>query len=390
MNQFRTISTNSRAASVFVAVSLLNVQLDAQDFYSNTTIYIDQSAFIHVSGSVKNDGLIVNNGSIFLQGNWSNNFVYQGSGKIILEGANQQFSNKDQAISTLEVNGGGQKLLLGDYTITANLNLLNGTLKTEELFAISLSETATITGGSEISYIEGVVRSQGNGYKYFPLGINSHFYPIEFIDVKGINPILEVSVKENYPFVTTPNIKKNVYWLRKTFGGTFDGSQVSLAFDPNQFTDLQKIGIAQGESINKPIAIESNEFDVQSGTTNKVTSKREMNGGVFMLGEGPLPPAKAFYMSTALAPRAALSENKTVRVFGNVLSESGFSFRVFNRTGSILFETSSLVSMQETGWDGRDPSTGNYLPSGAYPFILQGLQMDGRKLVKQGVITILN
>jgi hypothetical protein len=390
MKLLLTISANARTAFGVVGVSLFSMQLHSQDFYSNTTIYIDQSAFIHVSGSVKNDGLIVNNGSISLQGNWTNNFVYQGSGKIILEGANQQFSNKDQAISTLEVNGGGQKLLLGDYTITANLNLVNGTLKTGESFAISLSETATITGGSAISYIEGLARAKGNGYKYFPLGVNSHFYPIEFIDVKGINPTLEVSVKENYPFVITPNIKKNVYWLRKTIGGTFDGSQVSIAFDPDQFADLEKIGIAQGESIDKPIAIESNEFDVQSGTTNKVTSKREMKGGVFMLGEGPLPPAKVFYVSTALTPRAALSENKTVRVFGNVLSEAGFSFRVFNRSGSILFESSSLLTMQETGWDGKDSSTGNYLPSGAYPFILQGLQIDGKKLVKQGVITILN
>jgi hypothetical protein len=382
----------TKASWIFLPVLILFLShsLFAQDLYSSTNIYIDNAAFIHVNGNVKNDGLIINNGSISLRGNWSNNFVYQGSGKIILAGSDQQFVNKAQTVQDVEVIGGGVKLFIGNQPISGNLNLISGTLKIQQPSFLMLTETAQISGGSDASYIDGLIRTKGNGYKYFPLGFDSKFYPIELIDVKGINPVLEVSVQPDYPFVVTPNIRKNVYWLRKTVEGAYDGSQISIAFDSEEFPGSEKIGIAQGESINKPIAIETDEFDVEFGSMNKVTSRRELKGGVFMLGEGPFLPPKGFYISTALAPSATLSENKTVRVFGEALTESSFTFKVFNRNGKILFETNSLPTMQQTGWDGRDGMTGNYLPAGSYPYILQGLQVGGKKLVKQGVITIVH
>jgi hypothetical protein len=372
------------------AVLFLFADLIAQDIHSSTSIYINLDAEIHVGGNLENKGLLLNNGAISIDGNWSNAFVYQGLGRVLLNGFNQSIDNNQQSIHALEIYGGGVKSLVGTTMVTGKLTLEDGIVSLSEPSTLVLTETATIAGGSNLSFVDGSITSRGNGYKYFPIGAHSKFYPIEFIDVKGINPSIEVTVMENYPFDVTPNIRKNVYWLRKTTSGSFDGSQISIAFDATEYPDPEKIAIAQGDAANKPIVIDNDEFDVEYGTVNKVTSKRELKGGIFMLGEGPLPPPKAFFISTALSPRAAFSENKTVRVFGEMLNETNFTFKVFNRAGTILFETNSLPAMRETGWDGRDPVTGDYLAAGAYPFLLQGIQVDGKKMVKQGVITIVH
>ena len=82
------------------------------------------------------------------------------------------------------------------------------------------------------------------------------------------------------------------------------------------------------------------------------------------------------------------SDNRYVKVFGNQLVENDFQFRVFNRWGLMVYETSSLEDMLTVGWDGRHK--GDYLPSGAYPYILKAVTKAGEVIEKKGVISIIN
>ena len=54
----------------------------------------------------------------------------------------------------------------------------------------------------------------------------------------------------------------------------------------------------------------------------------------------------------------------------------------------MVFETYSLSSMISVGWDGKHK--GEYLPSGAYPFVLKATTKTGDVIEKKGVISIIN
>ena len=94
-----------------------------------------------------------------------------------------------------------------------------------------------------------------------------------------------------------------------------------------------------------------------------VISDNSATRNVFVLGES-IPsdgmPGE-FYLSTTLSPVASNPDNRYVKVFGNQLVDNDFQFRVFNRWGLMVYETSSLEGMLQVGWDGRHK--GDHLPS---------------------------
>ena len=95
-----------------------------------------------------------------------------------------------------------------------------------------------------------------------------------------------------------------------------------------------------------------------------------------------------FYLSTALSPNAVQAGNRTVKIFGERLSEDEFRFAVFDRWGTIVYQSTSLESMATNGWDGRS-ITGAALVSGTYPYRLTAVDKSGKRFEKKGVITII-
>jgi hypothetical protein len=123
---------------------------------------------------------------------------------------------------------------------------------------------------------------------------------------------------------------------------------------------------------------------------SKVISDNAATDNIFILGESvPLDGIPGeFYLSTSLSPVASNEDNRYARVFGNELAGNDFQFRVFNRWGLMVYESASLTDMISVGWDGRHK--GEYLPSGAYPFILKAVTKTGEVIEKKGVISIIN
>lgn len=368
-----------------------------QNVTNQTTLYIPSNLEIHVDGDFTNSGFTENQGSFYIGGNWQNTTVYQGLGRVILNGDQpQRFSNNRNAVHQLTIDGAGLKSISQTLPVTNRLDLLSGNILVSDNDTLLLAGGVTIGGGSVDSYIEGALTHVGSGYKFFPIGKNGTYRPLAMMNIIGASPVTEVEVFDKVPSLKLPSATtrySTVYWQRKTISGTFLNSPVSLGYDlPDNFTDDHALDIFQSDALDQAFsALGDVSVDYGTGSeTDQVTSEVAATGNVFVLGE-TIPPGGLpgqFYLSTSLSPRASNPANQVVRIFGNELQEGSFQFVVYNRWGLVVYETTSLPDMITKGWDGR--SKGDYLPSGAYPFILKALTKTGEQVERRGAISVVN
>ncbi|HYG20777.1 MAG TPA: gliding motility-associated C-terminal domain-containing protein [Ohtaekwangia sp.] len=376
---------------------ILSWEIDAQLLDNQTNVYFDEELTVYVDGDVSNSGFIQNHGNINLTGNWRNTNVYQGAGTLTLEGrAAQNVNNNKNAVHRLVVNSRGPVVIEGRLPITNRLELLSGIIHVTANDTLQMAEAAVITSGSEISHINGALFAAGAGYKYFPIGKNGRYHPVELLNINGITPLTSVEVFENVPNLVLPSPVtgfSDVYWVRKTIRGTFINSPVSIGYEiPDDYTNRHQIDILQSTALNTPFSILGNTTVAYNNGLDKIVGENALTGEVFTIGEsipiGGIPGE--FYLSTSLAPDAASPDNRFVRVFGNKLSADAFQFFVYNRWGLVVFESSDLQEMISKGWDGRHKGNGDLLPSGTYPYILKAIASDGKVVEKKGIITVVN
>ncbi len=361
-----------------------------QDLHNQSTLHINE-VNIYVDGKISNSGLLINKGLIDVTGDWENQGSYMGNGSLHLSGnAAQYIFHNDQKIQSLTVKGIGTKYLKGKIDITRELYLMGGIFQVSGKDELSMKDGAIIFGGSAKSYVDGAITVQGNGYKFFPVGKNGIYTPIELMNVKGKDTRYSMEVFENAPLITVDNVvaKTGLYWQRKDLDGNFGGSVIAIGFDPTHFIDVSKINILVGTDWLKPFqAISDLEYSQES---DKLTTRIDVVSPIIMLGEVKQNGNDGdFYFSTALSPQAADPVNRSVKVFGKRLQNKDFHFTVFNRWGAAVFESVSLENMSTSGWDGRSKN-GDDLVSGPYPFILIAFDKAGKKFEKKGVISIIN
>ena len=148
--------------------------------------------------------------------------------------------------------------------------------------------------------------------------------------------------------------------------------------------------ILHSDALNGDFTILGNSRVEYTNPLPKVISDNASSQNVFVLGESiPVDGVPGeFYLSTSLSPAASNEDNRYSKIFGNQLVQDDFQFRVFNRWGLMVYESTSLADMISVGWDGRHK--GENLPSGAYPFILKAVTKAGDVIEKKGVISIVN
>ena len=378
------------------SVALLSAHsVFAQSITNQTNLFIPQGLELHLDGDFVNEGFIQNNGSFFITGSWTNTNVYQGIGSLTLNGGQDQsvFNNKN-AVYDFRIDGTGMKYITDLLPVSNRLELTLGVVSISDRDTLRLSNGASIVGGSTVSYVDGALTHEGAGYKFFPIGKNGGYYPVELLNITGIQPvtemeIFELSTRPNVPATITPY--SNIYWQRKTISGTFTSSPLSIGYTiPQYYNYRHMIDILESTSVNGDFSLIGNTRVEYSDPISSVISDNGARGDIFILGES-IPrdgiPGE-FYLSTSLSPVASNPDNRFVRVFGNKLAEKEFQFRVFNRWGLMVYESNSLGDMITVGWDGRQ--NGEYLSSGAYPYILKALTKDGEVIEKKGVISVLN
>jgi CHU_C Type IX secretion signal domain len=362
----------------------------SQEIQNGSTFYIPSGIEVHTEGSLINTGFFQNNGSFFLAGDWKNESIYQGLGIVSFEGGDQLISNNRQSITHLIINGGGIKSIEGKIFIDGQVDFNDGVLSVSDRDTVVMTETCVATGGSESSYADGALTSRGNSYKFFPIGKNGKYHPVELLNIIGISPVLELEVFENLVEIKTDTaltVFHDIYWTRKTIAGSFEKSPVTLGYTIPLAVDLSRVVLVQGNTLSDVFDV-VDKVSVQSANgTDLVSSVDPLTGQIIAIGKLASDLPKSYYLSTTLSPNANNPENRAVKVFGDNFTPAEFYFQVFNRWGLSVYETQSLDHMTTVGWDGRQH--GSVLPTGVYPYSIKYVDTLGKSNQQKGIITII-
>lgn len=391
MNGHCTILIRSRLRHLLCTAVILLISGDsfAQGLYNEAEIHIEGVA-VFVDGSVHNSGLLENEGILGFASDWESDGHYRGSGVLDAYGqGTQRIFHYGHKVSNLSINGPGPKYIKGEINVTGALRLNSGIVHVSSGDVLRLGNGALISGGSSDSYVEGAITAEGTDHRFFPIGKNGIYAPIEFIEVIGKSPEYSIEVFDHAPLISLEDVivRNGLYWQRKDLAGTFIGSRIGIHYDPHHFRDLDNVIMVAGIDWENPFQ-KLTEVD-HSGETDQLRTRTATNAPILMLGEISTEWDEAdFYLSTALSPNAVQAGNRTVKIFGERLSEDEFRFAVFDRWGAIVYQSTSLESMATNGWDGRS-ITGAALVSGTYPYRLTAVDKTGKRFEKKGVITII-
>ncbi len=95
-------------------------------------------------------------------------------------------------------------------------------------------------------------------------------------------------------------------------------------------------------------------------------------------------PLTEVFIPNVFSPVAQQAENQVFRpLFSNLPQAEGYTLRVFDRWGGVLFETGDPAA----GWTGE--ARGQRLPSGAYLYQLEYISSDGFRRQRAGVVNLL-
>lgn len=380
---------------LFVLAVFSSEWLFAQLFVpSAATLHIEENASIAIAGRAENTGTFNNFGTTSLSGDWLNSGTYNTTGTFILNGADQIIDH-DTLFNNLTIEGGGTKSIVSDIVVEGYLSLQNGVITPGSNATILMNTNASSSPGSDISYVNGTLYTKGLGDKYYPIGNSSGFYPAELHAIEGVNPTIGMTV---FSSSTIPSTEGKIsstldrYWQRSIITGSIVYATISLSlhtddniYDSLTIEVLQSI-LSDGTYStigNNPLVSSMIPLDYVSGSD---TAKLEF----FTLGSIKLVDWDTYYFPNALSNNAPGEEDQTVKLYGDVFEEDGFSLRISNNWGNIVFETTSLFEMQTTGWDGTNKRTGKRETTGQYNYILKAKVKDGTRYNDAGSIWILD
>ncbi len=95
------------------------------------------------------------------------------------------------------------------------------------------------------------------------------------------------------------------------------------------------------------------------------------------------------YVPNVFNPNAINAENRVVKVYGTNISEEGFSFKIVNRWGNTMYQTTSFNEANSVGWDGREHHIKEDQSLSTFTWVLSGHFNDGELFERTGTVTIL-
>ncbi len=362
----------------------------AQLYNNGATLAIQQNALVSSPMNLENNGKIYNNGQIYLSADWLNSNFYDTTGTIILNGQNTQvIKHNNQDFNILIIDGIGEKILNSNANIISELSLKNGILTVAVGNNLVLKQNAISTNSSQNSYVNGLLFNQGIGYKFFAIGKDSRYSPVELINVQNYSLIGMEMFAPNFNTSAESGltVSDDRYYQLTYLEGNNANSQISLYYD-NKFlvSDSANLVIVQAND-NEPF--QSIGKDLLGGNNlNGITSKDPATKIYYTLALLGQINANLFIPS-ALSANAPHTEDRVIKIYGDDFSEIDFSFMVFNKWGNLVFSTNSLEFMKNTGWDGMNKN-GKKEPNGMLSYIIKAKGKDGKKQEKTGTIMIVN
>lgn len=365
---------------------------------NNALITVTPSTRMTIVGGALNNGDIENNGTISISGDWMNVDTYvPGNGLFILNGSDRQrIAHNGAGVYKLYIEGGGEKVIGSAIEVQDSLFMNEGIVTIEPDVLLTIAESGGVAGGSERSYVDGPLYHQGTGYKYYPLGQNGNFRPAELMNVTGTNPVVGIAVFEPNADPVIPlqllAVSDTRYWEIIPYSGVFDGSQVRLKVGPDENLGedpaLDDIVVATSDSIGGLFTSLGQSLFAGSLLDGEVTSSAIIGNGYLAVAVEGFAEERGLYVPNALAPAAPNSEDQVVKVYGQQIVDEEFVFRIYNRWGHLVYETTSFSEANTVGWDGTTQG-GEDESIGVYHYTLAGRFVSGKPFSRQGTIKVI-
>lgn len=364
----------------------------------NALITITPLTRITVVGGVLNNGDLVNSGILSVTGDWMNVDTYTpGNGQFILNGTDRQnIAHNGQEVYQLFISGGGEKVISSTIEIQDTLDLMDGLISTSDGANLLVQSNGSVVGGSEISYIEGPLFHQGQGYKYFPVGSNGNFRPAELMNVTGTNPVVGIAIYQPNPNPTVPlqllAVSDTRYWQLIHQSGVYDGSQIRLKVTNDERlgsdVDIQDVVVTSADSIGGIFLNLGQSQFTGSMSDGEVTSSTPAFSEFYAIAVEGFAEERALFVPNALSPAALDPEDQAVKVYGQQIVDEDFMFRIYNRWGQIVYETNSFAEANTDGWHG-ETSSGDEESIGIYHYTLTGRFASGAAFQRNGSIQVI-
>lgn len=350
------------------AVILCFVAMDvsAQMVNNGAVISIKPNTTLSIKTDFTNEGTVVNNGNLVIEGRWQNNENYDaGSGAITFNSDTEQIINhNDQSFSRLTISGGGQKLFLANITIENELVFEDGVLTSQNGAHIVFMPGSKIVGGSNAAHINGPVYHQGTGDLLYPVGNGSEYLPVTLNNVPANTQVgIEVqdipagtSLRTRAPLINF--VSENI-WLIDVVQGDLGSSTITLPvrnLPANVKTET--LVVAQSESVNDPFSSLGQSSFAGSPQSGFVTGLAAPTESVVTLatssGEGKL----AVY--NGLSPDGdGLNDYWHIENIDKLPDAQPNKVTIFNRWGDVLWSAKNYDNVTNV-------FTGDDLPAGTY------------------------
>ncbi|MBP6511309.1 MAG: T9SS type A sorting domain-containing protein [Bacteroidia bacterium] len=196
--------TNGNTSTAYVKLASQNADTYNKDVYFNAGTGPIQAA---------NAGTNIYNGNVIVNGN---NVTFNTSGGT-LKFAGEENQTFGGGTNTLTFNklivdkAGGSVTLNQPITIDSLLQLTSGIIYTDTI--ITLKATATTTGASNLSFVDGTVKKIGNTAFVFPVGDKNTFFPV------GISA----------PSNATDAFTSQYFYQPQQFGDSLDSAVTSIS-----------------------------------------------------------------------------------------------------------------------------------------------------------------
>jgi len=100
-------------------------------------------------------------------------------------------------------------------------------------------------------------------------------------------------------------------------------------------------------------------------------------------------PIDLLFVPNVFSPLASQSENSVAKVYGSLISSEEFFYGIYNRWGTLIFETTSSDIATNEGWNGINQKTGKLESTGVFKYVLRGKLLTGETFDKTGNISLI-
>lgn len=349
-----------------ILVLFVGLTVSAQVVNRGAVISIKPNTTLSIGSDFTNNGTVVNNGNLVIEGRWQNNEAYDaGSGGITFNSEVEQIINhNDQSFSRLTISGGGRKLFLANITIEKELIFEEGVLTSQNGAHIVFTPGSTITGGSDAAHINGRVYHQGTGNLLFPVGNGSTYLPVTLnnvaantqVGIEAQNIPAGSSLQTRAPLVDI--ISENV-WFIDLVNGNLESSTITLPVR-NLPAGLKEetVVVAESQSMTDPFAgLGQSTFTgtAQNGLVTSITGPRES----FVTLATSAGEGKVTVFNGVSPDGDGLNDYWHIENIDKLPDAQPNKVTIFNRWGDVLWSAKNYDNVTNV-FDGGDLPAGTY------------------------------